>query len=453
MPQPSADYPLIVGVSGIRGIVGHSLTPDVVTKFAACFGTPRSGKTIVVSRDGRSSGEMLVRAATAGLLAVGCDVLDLGIASTPTCGFMVKEHGAAGGLQVTASHNPPQWNGLKLFRPEGFVLSPDEGQRVAEDYHADNRRYAEWESIGNVHGNVDAYLPHLHRVLSLVDADAIRRRHFRVVLDANHASGAVFAPRLLEMLDCQLEILGAEPNGRFEHMPEPIEENLGGLAKAVREARADIGFAVDPDGDRLAVVDGTGRYIGEEYTLALSILHRLAQKTGPVVLNGSTSRVSEEAARRYDCPVFRTKVGEVHVAERMLAEGAVIGGEGNGGVIDPRVGMGRDSSIAMALLLELLTTREQPLAEIVDELPRFEIEKRKFSISGLDLAALFDRIKIHFADGDLDTADGIRVTWKDSWVQIRASNTEPIVRVFAEARDRSRANELCDQVHRLIEIG
>jgi phosphomannomutase len=443
--------PLIVSISGIRGILGASLTPQVVASFAACYGSERRGERVVVSRDGRTSGDMLAHAAKAGLLAVGCDVVDIGVAATPTCGFYVKHAKAAGGVQISASHNPPEWNGLKLFRREGFVLSPDAGRRVADAYHNGRQEFVGWEKVGKSVDEPDPHQPHLDRVVSLVDRAAIAKRGFRVVLDVNHGSGTAFGPRLLEALGCKVEVLGGTPDGRFEHPPEPIEANLGGLCEAVRRSGADAGFAVDPDADRLAIVDNEGRYIGEEYTLALAILHRTRDAKGPIVLNASTSRVSEDVAKAAGCSVFRTPVGEVHVAERMLAEQALIGGEGNGGVIDPRVGMIRDSAVGMALVLELLARGKKTLADVVRELPVYTLRKDKFPVDPTRLDGVFRRVEREFASGVIDRSDGLRIEWPDAWVQVRASNTEPIVRVFAESKDPARAAALCEAVGAMLD--
>lgn len=447
MDDTSQSSPLVVGVSGIRGIVGTSLTPCVALDFAAAFGTPLAGQKVVVSRDGRSTGPMLRHAVVAGLLSVGCRVEDIDIAATPTCGFYVRHSGAAGAIQITASHNPPPWNGLKLFRREGFVLSPTAGALVAENYRRRTWSFVPWNRVSQVETIDDPHRPHLEKVLASVDVDRIRRRAFRVVVDVNHGSGAMFAVRLLESLGCQTVLLGGDPDGHFEHGPEPTEENLIGLTESVRAAGADLGFATDPDADRLAIVDDRGRYIGEEYTLALAIRHRLSRQAGPVVINSSTSRLSEDVARAAGVCVIRTKVGEVHVAERMIAEGAVIGGEGNGGVIDPRIGYVRDSAAAMAMTLELVACANGPLSSLVDEMPKYAIRKEKFDVRPEHLRAVIESIASKLAaDGTVDRSDGLRIDYRDAWVQVRASNTEPVVRVIAEARTPQRAEALCDSV-------
>jgi phosphomannomutase len=442
--------PLIISVSGIRGVVGTSLTPSEAMRFAAAYGTPLAGMKVVVGRDGRSTGEMLADAVKAGLAAVGCEVVELGVASTPTIGYFVKHSHAAGGVQISASHNPPEWNGLKLFRPEGFVLSPDAGRRVADAYREQSPTFASWDRVKPSRREPDPHGPHLERVRSLVDVEAIRNKSFRVALDANHGSGGTFGPRLLEALGCETTLLGGNPDGRFEHPPEPIEENLHALCGEVRRMNAAVGFAVDPDADRLALVDDRGRYIGEEFTLALAIRHRLRTRKGPVVINASTSLLSEETARAAGAPVHRTPVGEVHVAEKMIAVGAVIGGEGNGGVIDPRVGYIRDSAVGMAMVLDLLASEERPLSSIVDEMPVFSLMKTKYHVSKDVLPAVLDRAEKEFADAKSDRSDGLRLAWDDAWLQIRASNTEPIIRVFAESREAARSRALCEAVRRLL---
>jgi phosphomannomutase len=271
------------------------------------------------------------------------------------------------------------------------------------------------------------------------------------VLDANHGSGSLLGPRLLEALGCETTTLGGEPDGRFEHEPEPTEQNLKQFCEAVRQAGADLGFAVDPDADRLALVDGNGRYLGEEYTLALAIRHVASKSPGTVVVNSSTSRVSEDVAVAAGCQVLRTKVGEVHVAERMREVNAIIGGEGNGGVIDPRVGYGRDSAVGMALILELLAQSGQSLAALRDEAPTYQIRKEKYYVDRTQLGVLFDALKEKFADGVADEQDGLRIDWDDRWVQIRASNTEPIVRVIAEAQDSRLTDQLCASVDEVLQ--
>jgi phosphomannomutase len=355
-------------------------------------------------------------------------------------------------VQISASHNPPEYNGLKFFQPEGMVLSPAAGRDVLERWQRREFGWVEWSRVGRVETLGQPIRAHLERVLGLVDVNAIRRKRLTVALDACHGAGGRLGAALLRSLGCRPFVLGAEPDGLYDHGPEPTEANLRAFAAVVPAVGAAVGFAQDPDADRLAVVDEMGRYIGEEMTLALAASHRLGQQPGPIVMNLSTSRVAEDVACRLDCPVERTPVGEIHVVERMRAVGAVLGGEGNGGVIDPRVGFVRDSFVGMALILDVLATVEEPLSRLVDALPRYEMVKEKYPLvrGSAPPSELFDRIAAAHPDAHADRRDGLRLDWLDCWAHIRASNTEPIVRVIAEAADRARAHELADFLGRWI---
>jgi phosphomannomutase len=389
-------------------------------------------------------------AVLAGLLATGCRVLDAGIATTPTCGVLVHHHGAAGGLQITASHNPPEWNGLKPFSPAGSVFDATLGQRLVDLMESGKFDYRPYDRIGGIETIADPAGPHIDRVLKLADTDAIRKRRFKVVLDCNHGSGAVATPRLLEALGCEAVILGGVADGQFEHTPEPIKENLTSLCAAVREHGADAGFAQDPDADRLAIVDNTGRYVGEELTLALAADFVLARRPGPFVVNGSTSRVNADIAARHGCAFHRSYVGEAHVVAKMRAEEAVLGGEGNGGVIEPRVGYVRDSFVSIAYVLGGLTARGGTLAEWADSLPQYAIVKDKLTCSREQVTNACAALRAAYSDATPTEGDGLRLDWDDRWVQVRASNTEPILRVIAEAPDEASASQLCgDALNRI----
>jgi len=435
--------PLILSISGLRGVVGDGLDPEYVTRFAAAFGTMCDGGKIVVSRDGRSTGPLLKHSVLAGLLATGCKVIDAGIATTPTCGVLVTELKAAGGLQITASHNPSQWNGLKPFSAAGSVFDAAQGQRLIGLLESGKFAYRPWDGIGSVETLDHPARPHIERVLKLVDVDAIRRRRFKVVLDCNHGSGAVSTPTLLERLGCEVHVLGGVADGRFDHVPEPLKENLTGLCAAVREHGADVGFAQDPDADRLAIVDERGEYIGEELTLGLGADYVLSRRPGPFVVNGSTSRINADIAARHGCEFHRSYVGEAHVVAKMQSVGAVLGGEGNGGVIEPRVGFVRDSFVSMAYVLAGLAERGDKLSDWVATLPRYEIVKDKLTCPRERVTQACDALRRTFADAVAEEGDGLRLDWSDRWVQVRASNTEPILRVIAEAPDAQIARELC----------
>lgn len=435
----------ILSISGLRGVIGDGLDPQYLVNFASAMGTLLKGGTVVVSRDGRSTGEMVKQAVISGLMATGCRVIDAGIASTPTAGVLVTEHAAAGGLQITASHNPVQWNGLKPFMPNGSVFNAETGARLIELLESTDFRFVPWDRLGTVEVLADAAGPHLERVLKLVDVAAIRGRRLKVVLDCNHGSGAVAGPRLLEELGCEVHVLGGMADGQFAHTPEPLKENLTGLCDAVRQHGADVGFAQDPDADRLAIVDNTGRYIGEELTLALCADHVLARTPGPIVVNGSTSRVTADIAARYNCPFFRSYVGEAHVVAKMIAESAVLGGEGNGGVIEPQVGFIRDSFVSMAYVLDHLSAAKITLADWADSLPSYTIVKDKLTCPRERVTEACAALRQTFSDAQAQEGDGLRLDWDDRWVQVRASNTEPILRVIAEAPAEDNALALCKQ--------
>ena len=446
----SRESSLIVSVSGIRGIVGEGLTVEAALAFAAALGARANGGGMVLSRDGRPSGEVLRHAVLAGLLASGCAVADIGVAPTPTCGLAVRRLQAAGGVQVTASHNPAPWNGLKLFGPDGAVLSAVEGKKVQGLFEAGTRHWMAWDALGKVSDCQHAGDWHLERVLGLVDVPRVRAARFRTFLDANGGAGGPLGRRLLESLGCQVVCHGCQADGSFLHEPEPIAENLREICPLVKQHGAAIGFVLDPDSDRLALVDETGRYLGEELTLALAVLFRLQQQGGPVVINMSTSRVVEDICRRFGSPCERSAVGEANVVEKMRRASAVIGGEGNGGVIDPRVGFVRDPFIGMALVLNLMAETGRPLGALAGDLPSYTIVKDKYALERDRLPALFAALPRRWPDATTNTLDGLRLDWPDRWVHVRPSNTEPVVRVIAEAPRAEDAAGLCAQVGALL---
>lgn len=440
----------ILSISGLRGIIGDGLDPEYIVRFAAAVGTLAQRAAgdqqplVVVSRDGRATGEMVKHAAISGLLATGCRILDLDIATTPTAGVNVHHHAAHYGLQITASHNPSEWNGLKPFGPDGSVFNAERGKELLALLESGDFAYVDHSRVGSVELVADPAAPHIDRTLKLVDVPAINKRRFKVVLDCNRGSGAVSTPQLLERLGCDYIILGDKPDGHFDHTPEPIAENLTTLCDAVRAHKADAGFAQDPDADRLAIVDNKGRYIGEELTLALAVDHVLATRKGPVVVNGSTSRVTADLAEKHGCEFHRSYVGEAHVTAKMREVNATIGGEGNGGVIEPAVGFVRDSYVSIAYVLDGLVQRGGTLAEWADSLPKYEIVKSKLTCPREKVDAAVVALKEAYADATASEGDGLRLDWDDRWVQVRASNTEPILRVIAEAPDAATGQQLCE---------
>lgn len=435
--QPAAE-PLIVSVSGLRGVVGESLTPEVAARYAAAFAATLPPGPIVLGRDGRASGPLLAAAIMARLVATGRDVIDCGVAATPTVGIAVRRRRAVGGIQISASHNPARYNGLKLFAAEGRVLTATAGRRVLAEYERTAVVPAGGSPTPGKSESWDPTSTHVGLVAALVDVATIRRLRPRVWIDCGHGAGSRVALPLLEHLGCEVVAVGADPDGRFEHEPEPTAENLAALLPQIPAAGADIGFFQDPDADRLAIADAAGRYLGEEATLALCVAGVLARTPGPVVVNCSTSGMTAVIAARHDAACHVAAVGEANVVDTMLASGAVLGGEGNGGVIDPRVVLVRDSAIAMALVLERMCSGERltPVGELAAALPHFVMQKTKLALSpstrGPGLAAGLDRIAAAFPDARASRLDGLRLDHAGGWLLVRASNTEPIVRLVAE---------------------
>jgi len=449
--------PLMVSISGVRGVIGESLTPEVVVRWGQAYGTYVGGGRVVVGRDTRVSGEMVKHSVLAGLLSTGCGIIDLGVVTTPTATIMIEELGADGGIVISASHNPIEWNALKFFSADGQYLDDAEGQELLDICRRGDFRQAKWHQIREVEANSRAADVHLKKVLGIVDVEAIRAKKFRVALDSCNGAGVEITARMLTELGCDLVRIHCTPDGLFPHDPEPSFENLQDLCKLVRADRGiDAAFAQDPDADRLAVVNEQGAFIGEEYTLALAADYVLAERPGKVVINMSTSRAIEDLAARRNSTCERVAVGEVNVARRMREVGATIGGEGNGGVIDPRVHYGRDSLVGMALILELMARRGRRLSELVSELPRYHMLKTKAPCPAERLAPALEAMRREGqAAGARSTdLDGLRLDWPDAWVHIRSSNTEPVVRVIGEAADRKRVEELVGAyVGRVRELG
>ena len=456
----------MVGVSGIRGIVGTDLTPENVARYAAAFGVwagegktgPGRGKRVrvVVGRDARTSGPMLQAAAVAGLQSVGVDVVDIGLTTTPTIQLAVEHHRAAGGIILTASHNPIEWNALKFVGADGIFLDTMDGARVRDLAAGDALPRAGWSGIGQVSTDDAAVARHLDAILRLkvVPVGAIRRRRFRVALDCVRGAGGAIMPALLERLGCRVAAINVQTDGRFPRPPEPVPANLAALGGLVRRTKADVGMAVDPDVDRLALVDERGRAIGEDYTLAFAVRALLGQvkgsrkggpgKRGPVVVNLSTSLVVDDAARDGGREVRRAPVGEAHVARMILATGSPIGGEGNGGVMYPALHAGRDAPLAAALVLALLARVRRPVSDIVAAHPRYEIVKGKVP-RGAALDRVYEALRERFPDAAVNTDDGLRLAWADRWLHVRPSNTEPIIRLIAEAPTGDDAERLVEE--------
>ncbi|MGB7328462.1 MAG: phosphoglucosamine mutase [Rubripirellula sp.] len=443
---------LIISVSGLRGIVGETLTPEVAMRFVAAFASKLPDGPIIVGRDGRNTGPMLSRAIIAALSACGRDCIDVDVAATPTIGVLVRQRGAAGAVQISASHNPPPYNGIKLFGATGRVLDAVTGAAIRDAYFAGEANYKPFNQIGRISEESDPHEPHLCAVLETVDTLAIRAAGHRVLIDSNHGAGSLLGVRLLKALGCEIVAVGDTPDGKFSHEPEPTAANLTEIAKRVRDEKCVVGFCQDPDADRLALVDGNGRYVGEEYTLALCVMRAMSDEAtrGPIVINGATSGMSERIARDAGVTSYRSSVGEANVADMMIDKKAAYGGEGNGGPIDPRVGYVRDSFVGMAQILDLMTATGKSVATLADELPKLHIHKDKATVSADRLPELFEKLTKHYPDAKVQTGDGLRLAWDDKWLLVRGSNTEPIVRFIAEAESQAEAEGMCAAAAKLL---
>jgi phosphomannomutase len=446
---------LMVSVSGVRGEIALTLTPEVAVRFGQAFATMLGvGKIVAVGRDSRPTGPMVRNAVVSGLLACGVNVVDLGVVTTPGVALMTRKLQADGGVVITASHNPIQWNGIKFLRPDGVGLSAEQAGELKAIWEAGRFTLAQATICGDESVNSQTHDSHIRAVTAIVDVTGIAARRFKVVLDSVNGAGCVPTSTLLSKLGCTVVHLNDRPTGLFAHAPEPTGENLTGLCEAVKRRRADIGFAQDPDADRLALVDETGAYVGEEYTLAVCAAYVLSKRTGPLATNLSTSRMIDDIAAAAGAKVFRTPVGEAHVAGCMLKEGCIFGGEGNGGVIDPRVVPVRDSLVGIALALGHLAQTGKKLSRIVAELPRYEMVKTKFPCPAGVAPRVAAAVREHFAgrqDVRFDDRDGLRIDLPVGWVQVRASNTEPIMRIFSEAADRPAAQALIDEVRAIAD--
>jgi phosphomannomutase len=452
---------LMLGVSGLRGTVGGTLTPPVVTQLAAAFAVwlkqtraPANGThfRVVFGRDSRPSGFWVRDAAVSALAASGVEVIDLDVVTTPGVAMMVNRLGADAALIATASHNPIQWNGLKYLNANSVALPPADANALKALFEQQATDYMSVEKLIPPTKNSETHALHVKRVLDRIDINGISNHRFKVVLDSVNGAGCVATATLLNKLGCQLIHLNATPDGQFPHEPEPTEKNLTQLAAEVKRQKAAVGFAQDPDADRLAIVDENGVYIGEEYSLALCAAFIMGRKQGcTAVTNLSTSRMIDDIAGKCGGKVVRTPVGEANVVQAMLREGAIIGGEGNGGVIDPRIVPGRDSLVGIAYVLSLMATSGKSISQLVSEMPRYEIVKTKFECRREDANRAVEAIKKEFASEKIDTQDGIRIDWERAWVHARPSNTEPIMRIIAEAPDRATAEEKIASVQRVVD--
>ena len=443
---------LMAGISGVRGVVGESLTPDVLIKYSSAFGNLCKSGKVILGRDSRISGEMVRSAVISGLLATGCQVIDLGICSTPTVEIAVEELKAKGGIIITASHNPIQWNALKFVGSDGIFLSEKENRKLSDLVKNDRINYKRWDKLGKIAFDHSWIKKHIDKILKLsyINPQKIRKRKFRVVVDCCNGAGGVISPHLLKALGCEVIELNCKVDGNFAHDPEPVPQNLVSLCQVVKKKNADLGFANDPDVDRLAIVSEKGVPLGEEATLALATKFILSHKpNSKVVTNISTSRMIDDIAKEFGSLVYRTKVGEAHVARRLKKVKGEIGGEGNGGVILPELHYGRDALVGMALILQYLTESKKSISQLASDLPRYFMVKKKGKLTG-NFEKNLVKLKRKYSQGKINLIDGVRVDSKDFWLHIRKSNTEPLVRVIAEAKSEKGVSELVADAVQII---
>jgi phosphomannomutase len=442
----------MIGVSGIRGVVGAALSPGKALAFVQAYATWLKRHTerpkVLLARDTRPTGEMMRHAVLSGLLASGCEVIDLDIVATPTLQLSIPRLEADGAICITASHNPVEWNALKFFQPNGMYIDKAMGADVLEIYHARSFSCNGWDKMGSVTTNNDAVDFHLQKVLSLVDVEKIRQRKFKVVLDCCCGAGTTISPQLLEALGCEVIPLHCDLTGVFPHNPEPLNKNLTELCKAVPAHGADVGFAHDADADRVALVTNDGFPIGEDYALVWAVAHTLKnRKRGPVVTNLSTSMAVDAVAKQYDCAVSRTPVGDINVSSKMKEIGAVIGGEGNGGVIIPDIQYGRDGMATLAYLLEFIAESGTSASELSSTIPRFANIKSTIDFPREKTTELLTWLKVKEKNARVDERDGVKFEWPkngetQSWAHIRPSGTEPFVRVICEAQTEEEAERI-----------
>ncbi|GEN75532.1 phosphoglucosamine mutase [Chryseobacterium hagamense] len=450
---------LIKSISGIRGTIGgkvnDNLTPLDVVKFASAFGTwlqnnkNKKDLTLVIGRDARISGQMVSSLVSATLQGLGIHVVDLGLSTTPTVEIMVPELKADGGIILTASHNPKQWNALKLLNDKGEFISGEDGADVLALAESEDFNYAEVDDLGKYETRDDAFDIHIRQILNLpmVDAEAIKAKKFKVVLDAVNSTGGIAIPMLLDQLGCETVKLYCEPTGHFPHNPEPLKEHLGDICGLIKKEGADVGIVVDPDVDRLALIDEKGEMFGEEYTLVAVADYLLKHKNGVAVSNLSSSRALRDVARAHQSEYFASAVGEVNVVTLMKEKNAVIGGEGNGGIIYPDLHYGRDSLVGVALFLTHLAKENKTVSELRAGYPAYFMGKKKIELTPeINVDDILSQMEKEYRNEEVSTVDGVKIDFENNWVHLRKSNTEPIIRIYTEARSQEEADQLGDDI-------
>ena len=450
---------LIKSISGIRGTIGgqpgNNLTPLDAVKFAAAYGiwlkeySKKDKLTVVIGRDARLSGEMIQNLVVSTLMGLGIDIIDLDLSTTPTVEIAVPMEKADGGIILTASHNPKQWNALKLLNEKGEFLNAAEGALILEIAEKEDFTFCEVDDLGSITKN-DAYIDiHIDEVLnlSLVDADTIRKAKFKVVVDGVNSTGGIAIPKLLKELGVEVIELYCDPTGHFPHNPEPLKEHLGDICDLVVKERADFGLVVDPDVDRLAFISDDGEMFGEEYTLVACADYVLGKTKGSTVSNLSSSRALRDITEKHGGTYEASAVGEVNVVTKMKANNAIIGGEGNGGIIYPESHYGRDSLVGTALFLMLMAEKGGTVAELRASYPSYYMSKKKIQLTpGLDVDGILKAMAEKYQNEDISTIDGVKIDFAENWVHLRKSNTEPIIRIYTEAKSQSEADGLADKI-------
>jgi phosphomannomutase len=436
---------LKIGASGVRGVVGDALTPELIVNFACAFGTWCGAGPVVIGRDTRRSSTAFRAAVVSGLLSTGCRVIDLGVSPSPLVSFAIRDLGASGGIVVTGSHNDASWNALKFLGPDGALLNAAKSGELLDIYHGASFELATWDRLKPVDTAPDVEERYLEYLASALDIDLVRERGFKVAVDfTNGACGAV-GSRFLDSLGCTLLPVNAEPSGEFAHPPAPTAANMRQIATLARLFEADLGAALNVDGDRIGFVTGEGEALSEEYTLPLVLTPRLRRRPGPVVTSYSTSGMVEALARSHGQRVIRGPVGESQIVDLGLAEEAVLAGEGSGGVAVLPFGVAYDGLLALGLVLEEMATSSRSLAEIVGGFPRLFMRKQELPCPPTLVYRVIDRFRRHHAGDGPDCTDGVRLSWDDAWLHVRASGTEPLLRIIAEAPTPERAEALVDE--------
>lgn len=445
----------MVSVSGIRGIFGTDLTPDNLARFTAAFGTWLEGGTVVVGRDSRVTGKICEDIVAATLASVGCDVIKVGIVPTPTVAMGVLKHKAAGGIIISASHNPAEWNALKLLNNKSEFLDAEQGKEMIDISKFGAFAYQPYNKIGVISEDKDALDHHINKILGLpyINADEIAAQNFSVAVDAVNGAGSEALPKMLERLGVNtIHKIHCTPNGIFPHNPEPLPDNLTEICELVKKTKSDIGVVTDPDADRLALVDNTGKLFGEEYTQAAAFDFILSKKAGACATNLSSSRVSDDVAKTHGQTCYRSAVGEINVVKKMQEQNAVIGGEGNGGVISPDLHYGRDALVGTAMILQLLTEKKMSSSEYRATLPDYFMSKNKIQLDELGKEAddVLEMVKKHYSNLNPNTVDGVRIDFAEGWVHLRKSNTEPIIRIYSEGRTPEAAKGFANKIYDLL---